>query len=51
MWQNGTLVPYNGSFPYICNGTDIGLDHKKRYGYFSKAVTTKGIGLHFYRLQ
>ncbi|XP_030749282.1 uncharacterized protein LOC115877286 [Sitophilus oryzae] len=41
IWQNGTLVPYNGTFPYVCNSTFVVTDHKKVYGYFSKTVTTK----------
>ncbi|XP_076271750.1 uncharacterized protein LOC143203465 [Rhynchophorus ferrugineus] len=41
MWQNGTLVPYNVSFPYICNNTNVATDDQKRYGYFHKSVKTK----------
>ncbi|XP_050301039.1 uncharacterized protein LOC126739409 isoform X1 [Anthonomus grandis grandis] len=41
IWQNGTLVPYNGTFPYVCNSTIITTDNKKVYGYFRRVITTK----------
>ncbi|KAL1517028.1 hypothetical protein ABEB36_000848 [Hypothenemus hampei] len=41
IWQNGTLVPYNVSFPYVCNGSIITTDHNKVYGHFIKTFTTK----------
>ncbi|XP_066250406.1 uncharacterized protein [Euwallacea similis] len=41
VWQNGVLVPYNNSFPYVCNSTVITTDFHKVYGYFQKSVTTK----------
>lgn len=39
---NGTLVPYNVSFPYVCNNTHVTIDPKKSYGYFAKEVVVKG---------
>ncbi|KAK9886745.1 hypothetical protein WA026_018397 [Henosepilachna vigintioctopunctata] len=39
-YVNGTLVPYNGSFPYICNGT-VAVGNKKSYGYFNRKVIVK----------
>lgn len=39
---NGTLVPYNGSFPYVCNSTQVTIDPKKAYGYFSEVIDVKG---------
>lgn len=37
----GKLVKYNGSFPYVCNGTNIAIDDNKTYGYFSSKISTK----------
>ncbi|XP_044749112.1 uncharacterized protein LOC123309877 [Coccinella septempunctata] len=37
---NGTLQPYNGSFPYICNGT-VAVDDVNAYGYFSRKIVAK----------
>lgn len=39
---NGSLVPYNGSFPYVCNSTQVTIDPKKAYGYFSEVIDVKG---------
>lgn len=39
---NGTLVPYNGSFPYICNNTQVTVDPTKSYGYFTEVIDVKG---------
>ena len=39
---NGALVPYNGSFPFVCNGTQVATDSKKSYGYFYRLVNVKG---------
>lgn len=41
--MNGTLVPYNGSFPFVClNNNTIAPDVNKTYGYFSRRFTVKG---------
>lgn len=42
IWQNGTLVPYNGSFPYVCNSTALLPDQSKVHGFFKKSFITKG---------
>lgn len=42
VWQNGSLVPYNGIFPMVCNSTYISTDPSKVYGYFRRTVITKG---------
>lgn len=39
---NGTLQRYNGSFPYICNGT-VAVDETNSYGYFSRHIVAKGM--------
>lgn len=39
---NGTLVPYNGSFPFVCLNNTVPPDPSKTYGYFSKTVQVKG---------
>lgn len=40
---NGTLVPYNGSFPYVClNDAMVANDARKVYGYFNRNFTVKG---------
>lgn len=39
---NGLKVPYNVSFPYVCNGTQVATDSKKSYGYFFRKVQVKG---------
>lgn len=41
MLVNGTKVPYNVSFPYVCNGTQVATDSKKTYGYFFREVQVK----------
>ncbi|XP_060534980.1 uncharacterized protein LOC132707233 [Cylas formicarius] len=38
---NGTLVPYNGTFPYICGSAMIATDSNKTYGYFKRGLTVK----------
>ncbi|KAF2899329.1 hypothetical protein ILUMI_06843 [Ignelater luminosus] len=39
---NGTLVPYNGSFPFVClNNNTVAPDVNKTYGYFSRKFTVK----------
>ncbi|CAH1156168.1 unnamed protein product [Phaedon cochleariae] len=38
---NGNLAPYNGSFPFVCNGSQVPTDPLKSYGYFSKSVNVK----------
>ncbi|RZC41269.1 uncharacterized protein BDFB_003913, partial [Asbolus verrucosus] len=38
---NGSLVPYQGSFPYVCNGTKVATDPKKTYGYFFKTIKVR----------
>lgn len=41
--KDGKLVPYNGSFPFVCmNNSVVPLDKDKVYGYFSKDYTVKG---------
>lgn len=40
---NGTLVPYIGSFPYVCNGTEVTIDPRKTYGYFTDVIDVKGM--------
>lgn len=42
MVVNGTKVPYNVSFPYVCNGTQVATDSKKTYGYFFRKVQVRG---------
>lgn len=39
---NGTLVKYNGSFPYVCNSTAVATDPEKTYGYFFRKIEVKG---------
>lgn len=41
VYKNGTLVPYEGYFPYVCNSTKIATDPQKSYGYFRKTFTVK----------
>lgn len=42
--KDGKLVPYNGSFPFVCvNNSMVPLDKNKVYGYFSKDYTVKGL--------
>ncbi|XP_018577236.1 uncharacterized protein LOC108915612 isoform X1 [Anoplophora glabripennis] len=38
---NGSKVPYNVSFPYVCNGTQVATDSKKTYGYFFRKIEVK----------
>lgn len=45
---NGTLVPYNGSFPFVCLNNTVAPDPSKTYGYFSKIVQVKGGYFLFY---
>ncbi|XP_044269601.1 uncharacterized protein LOC123014514 [Tribolium madens] len=39
--MNGTLQPYNGNFPFVCNGTQVATDIQKTYGYFFKNVKVR----------
>lgn len=39
---NGTLVPYNGSFPFVCLNNNVMPDPRKTYGYFNNKVQVKG---------
>lgn len=39
---NGTLVPYNGSFPFVCLNNTVLPDPSKTYGYFSRKIRVKG---------
>ncbi|CAH1102208.1 unnamed protein product [Psylliodes chrysocephalus] len=41
VWNNGSLTPYNVSFPYICNSSYIPTDPDKVYGYFFKKFKTR----------
>ncbi|ENN76028.1 hypothetical protein D910_08095 [Dendroctonus ponderosae] len=41
MWQNGTLVPYNALFPYVCNSTAVVTDQTKVHGFFQSSFITK----------
>ncbi|XP_028131618.1 uncharacterized protein LOC114327269 [Diabrotica virgifera virgifera] len=41
VWVNNTLVPYNVSFPYVCNSSYLATDPKKFYGYFYKKFQAK----------
>lgn len=38
---NSTLVPYNGSFPYVCNNTQVTINPSMSYGYFSELIDVK----------
>lgn len=39
---NGTLVPYNGSFPFVClSNNSVAPDVNKTYGYFSRKFTVR----------
>lgn len=42
VWMNGTLVPFNGSFPFVCYNNTTPADPAKTYGYFSSIVNVKG---------
>lgn len=42
MKVNNTLVPYNGSFPFVCLNNTVAPDPSKTYGYFSKTVQVRG---------
>lgn len=39
---NGTLQPYKGSFPFVCNSTQVATDSRKTYGYFFKKIKVRG---------
>ncbi|KAJ8978646.1 hypothetical protein NQ317_002283 [Molorchus minor] len=41
MIVNGTLVPYNVSLPYICNGSVVTSGSVKAFGFFRKRVKVK----------
>ncbi|XP_068901406.1 uncharacterized protein [Tenebrio molitor] len=38
---NGTLQPYKGSFPFVCNSTQVATDSRKTYGYFFKKIKVR----------
>lgn len=40
---NGTLVPFDGDFPYVCVNNTIPPDPTKTYGYFASTITVKGV--------
>lgn len=39
---NGTLVPFEGDFPYVCVNNTIPPDPTKTYGYFASTISVKG---------
>lgn len=39
---NGTLVPFDGDFPFVCVNNTIPPDPTKTYGYFSSNINVKG---------
>ncbi|CAG9829698.1 unnamed protein product [Diabrotica balteata] len=41
IFVNNTLVPYNVSFPYVCNSSYVATDPKTFYGYFYKKFEAK----------
>lgn len=44
---NGTLVPFDGDFPYVCVNNTIPPDPTKTYGYFSSTLSVKGSNISF----
>lgn len=39
---NGTLIPYDVEFPFVCANNTVPPDSSKTYGYFSSTLNIKG---------